>query len=353
MSQLNESAVAIYLFAIGEKLFPRDEEKVAHLNGLIEKLDAITEEKEKQQKMKEIMEYVMGENSWTKERYKIVSDLKSSYSIEQNLTLLQEIKAKAKELDVQTGEYEKDFNKLIEFYQKAAQRTFTIVDKTMQLYNLNQGDIIPLSLGAAHTERAITLLKSKEISYVVIKANSFSLDKDPSFLSVEAYQRKHDKLSVDDKGLLGSFLDTRWKPPIVLERVWFKQKSELIYITTIIAREAASGGIPPFDNIKDEISKLNYITIDKQSLKIDNGEVIFKVMGLGENRWTIWVRAAVISPEKQESLEERIKKILDEVKKNEDVSKKKGELEIKKVANNTIAAYSSNRSAIMNIRISG
>jgi len=354
LSPLDESSAIVYLYAIAEKLFPKDKDKIAHANRLAKELEKVPG-KDKPAKLKELMDYVINANEWTKKQYKKLTTKHKIISTEELLTILNEIKAKAQEVNADVGQYKEHFNTLVGFYKRASKRTETIIANSLKLFDKNQGVLMPVIMGAAHSKKATEILRKQGISYAVIRPISLG-SSHPSDLTIEAFERKRKKLSIDEKGLLGSFLDARWKPPPVVNQIWLRSKSELYYITTLLAHAAAKGDRPPFKSLANELSKLKYVNIDPKSFKIVEGEVIFKVTAQTNNPnhvAELWGKTVMIAHREKRSLEERLKEILEEVREKGIQVKEKNGLKIERVSRDVVAAFSENPNVINKVKLSG
>lgn len=341
-SRLYEISHTLYLFAIAKELFPKDEKKIAEANKLTEELEKAPDD-EKPAKLEKLIDYMINSNQWTKEQYKKLKNESIIISIEEMLVILKEIKAKAEKVNADVGEYKNNFNKLIEFYERASKRTDTIITNTLNLYNKLKGVPLPLITGAAHTAKITEILKKKKISHVVIKPIALAEGKNRAELAKDAFERKQKKLSVDDKDLIGSFLDGRWKPSPVLDQVWIRSKSELYYISVLLAHAVKKGDRPPFNSLRSEFASLGYINIDRESFRIIRNNVIFRVRAQTnrpDREETFWGLAAVIASVDRKPLEERLREILDDARdKGIKVEKKTG-VKLVKTSLDTIAAFS-------------
>ncbi len=308
----DEAAPTIYIYAIAEKLFPQDERKIIHANELAKKIETAPEEK-KAELVKELMDYVIGANEWTKTRYERMQKESMIFSIEEILTLLEEIRAKAEEVHADVGEYKEAFGNLLEFYRRAAKRTETIVRNALKLCDSPDGiKLLPIIMGAAHTKGACAILQKNEVSYAVVSPLSLSITNDKSDLSLEALERKRNKQSVDEMSFLGARLDGRWKPSPTIGLTSIRNEHELYYLCNEVAWATAQGERPPFDSLRDEFTRFRYTRVDTSSFEIIGGEVIFKVTA--ETRdgppITIWCRALMRQRAERTSLEDRLTRIL-------------------------------------------
>lgn len=316
ISHLDNTAPTVYLFAIAEKLFPEDKYKIGKVNRLADEFEKASD-KDKIAKLKELMDYMINANQWTKGRYKDLTMKDKIVSTEELLINLEEIRSKAEEVNANVGEYKEHFNRLVEFYKRASNRTETIIANTLKLYDDEQKVPIALIIGAAHTAKASDMLRKQGVSWAVVRPISLARGDTMGDLTIDAFERKRKKLSVDDKGLIGSFLDGRWKPPTIFDQIWFRSESELKYITILLAHAVAEGDHPPFESIKNDLSNLKHVKIAPNSFNVIGNELIFKVEAETNkpNYWeTFWVRTVMMAYKKRKSLEERLKEILEDVR---------------------------------------
>jgi len=272
-----------------------------------------------EEKYKEFFDFVINSSQWTREMYERGLNTPST-SIKEQLSILEEIQRKADEVGAEIDQETKDdLQNLKNFYDAVLKRSETITINALDLCKKSPDVPIALITGAGHISTVSELLNESEAAYAVITPNSFFALNDTSELNLSAYNRKYRVLSVDEEGMLGSFLDRRGaykKPPSVIDKVWFKSKSELHYISAIIAR-AALFDFPISSEIKKELSSLQYVTVDIDSIKMENdGEITFKAIALDENRHevSIYARIAPLPEIKKKTLEELLFEALEDVK---------------------------------------
>jgi hypothetical protein len=139
----------------------------------------------------------------------------------------------------------------------------------------------------------------------------------------------------------------------VLRSNWFQSKSELNYLTALIARRSVVPDFPD-TSLRKEIDASEQIKVKWESVrKLDNGDVIFMASILGEKGWLdIWTRCGV-AVSKGDSLEKLLQAALDEVRKEEsEKTQTEGSFVLEAVSQDVVAAYAINPEAISNIRIS-
>lgn len=250
----------------------------------------------------EYIKFVINARPCTKKWYEHLTNKSRIFSIEEEISVLEQIEKAADKvgayeersiwdklselwdaivganiveakIDYQERAY---FKELLKFYRTASKRSETITANTL---NLSKSANAPIALviGAGHTSKVSKLLKNNSATYAVITPNSLTeTKKDISKLNSSAYDRKLKNLSVDEEGMLGSFLDRRselkdWRKPYpFITTVAGHSEPEMDYITDLIADGAANGGKPPF-GLENEFSMLEYVNVHPDSIKvIDN-----------------------------------------------------------------------------------
>ncbi len=330
-----------YLLAIAEKNMSQDQ--INKANQLYE-----------QGNYTEYYEFCYNASTCTKKWYEYLTDANKTFTIEEQISVLEDIKKGADNvtagIDQQTKE---DFEAWIESFKTASKRSETMTANTLILVK-DANAPIALNIGAGHTSYISELLNDNRATYTIIAPNSLTDTNDISKLNLSAYNRKLERLSVDESGMLGSFLDGRpksdnqRKPPPVIPKVFSRSKSELYYITILIARGAASGGIPPF-GLGNEFSRLEYVKVDPESIKVIDNDVTFssEILDDNNNKKTIYTRARS-TEEKEKTVEDRLKEALNYVKdgnslKEEKEDKSKG---LSKPSPDTLARHSPDPNSI-------
>jgi len=353
VSNLNENASIIYLFAIAEKLFPDDPLKIERANELVDAIENASDD-ELPLMMSNFMEFVINTNDWTAERYRILLQRDVISSIEELLRIHRDIKRKADAIDADVSEYGVDYNGLIEFYEKAAQRTSTIVTNTLQLFNDIPVKSISLVIGAGHTAKTCEMLRDRGVSFVVISPLALDRADTTGDLSYEAFERKQRMLSVFNDNTLGAILDGRWKPKHIMDQPWLQSQAEIRYITVALAEAVANGDVPPFESLEGEFASLQHVTVDPSSFEIIGDNIIFRVEAETNrpgHQVAIWGRAKRYPTDDLETLEAKIEEMLELARKEGIPVNEKNGLKIEKVSRKTIAVYSESDSDIRNTTI--
>ena len=353
-------SVMFYLLAIAEESLSQDQ--IQKANELIE-----------QEKYGEYIDFVINAYPWTEERYKQLMDEEKIYSLEETISIYKEIKKKADRVSAEIdAESKAGLQELIEYNEARAKSSKTITTNTLALCKKSPDAPVAMTIGAAHTTEVSELLENEYAAYAVIAPISLSDTDDKSNLTSNAYDRKMQRLSVDEPGMLGAFLDNRpglmgghHKPPAVLEEEWFQRVSEIKVITVMIARAAAVVDDPPFGLTKDKLS-LQYVTVDPDSIKRmpNDGAVIFCVDVKDERDrvvTTIGVRAKQSREtrefeETEDGLEELLEEALESVQEGKDqAEERRGEEQLiqSEVTRDVIARYSPDLKAIESTTLSG
>jgi hypothetical protein len=310
------------------------------------------------QKILEALEFIISTDDWTSQEYALINDKSKIISAEGWLQILDEIEAKAVDVGVDISAEDKQaMSGLRKFYETASQRSRTMIDNTLEISKLSPNVPVALVTGAAHTELIIKLLTERGVSFAVIRGNALDKGLENGDLSYDAYDRKTQQLSVDLPGSLGALLDGRKKPQPVTNKVWFQSKIQIYLLTDILARAAAAGKAPPFDDVLNNLPELTGVILDRSSITIKDGDVIFSVKAQDENgdEVTMWVRARTDKNAVEKLLEDRLQEALKEVQSkiepstDEETTPSKPELMA--ISSQTIAEYSTDKALIENTDI--
>lgn len=310
LSDAAKRSTNLYLMAIAERsMTPEQIQEAERLLSEVEKAP----DAKKPQKAEDFLDYVVGTNAWTKLQYSKLTDKTAMLSVEKLLAILDEIETKAAEVEVDLFEEDKtNFGELKNFYEARQSASATMALNTLMLAEKYPGAPVAMTVGAAHTAKVAELLKAEGASFAIVRPLSLATHDERGHLSSSAYDRKHKLLSVEEEeGSLGWLLDNRWKPRPVLSQIWFRSEAELRYLTTLIARAAHRGERVPFDQtLKSELPALKYVKLDRGSVKMIDGDVIFSVEAQTNDpaRPTrrIWVRTRATETPRDKTLEERL-----------------------------------------------
>jgi len=338
LSDEASSAPILYLYLIAAPGLTNDE-----INKANELFNA--------DKTLEAVEFIINADEWTSKEYALMNDETKIISAEGWLQILDEIEARASNVDV--SEYKPGMDNLREFYETASQRSRTMVDNTLEISQRSPNVPVAMVIGAAHTELVVQLFAERGISFAIVRGNALDQGLANGDLSNNAYDRKNKKLSVDLAGSLGALLDGRKKPQPVVNEAWFQSKAQIFLLTDILARAAASGKTPPFDDVLNNLPELEGVTLDKSSITIKDGDVIFSVKALGNNgsEVTVWVRTRTGQEAIEKLLEDRLLDALQKVQTKGEPSKAEettpSKPELMAISSQTIAEFSTDQALIV------
>jgi hypothetical protein len=354
LSEAANAAPVIYLYQIA--ILGLTQDQIVEANRLI------SEGRED-----EAITYIINATEFTKQAYAELNDPKTALAVEGMVDLIDRIAKKATEVGVEiSSQDQQNFQEARAFFEARSMASGTMVGKVLQLVKQFPNAPVAMTMGAAHTEKLVGLLRQAGVPFAVISPNSLISGSQNGDLSNEAFDRKGDQLSVDPPGSLGVLLDGRKKPRPVLPTVWAKSDSELRLLTTLIARAAAQGQTPPFEAALSEVlPMLTNVTIVPDSFQIMDGDVVFAVMALKEAEppsdppapVQIWVRARADQiPPKVKFLEERLFEGLDRVRakdKPDGPEPPESKPILMRISSDTMAKFSTDAAAIKGTTLSG
>lgn len=332
----------LYLLKIAQSSLTQ--RHVPTLQRLQSEIEALSDEEKKQEKYKELYEYILSADSWAKSKIDVMQDQNRMMTAEEMLALVKEINAKAIEKQVQLEPKEKEaMLRNIAFWRGRSKASDTMVRYTSDIADQGGGPPVPMIIGAAHTERICNLLTSANRSYAVVTPLALSNRERTGDLSIEMLNRKYNRLSVYSEGISRTLLEVFppsriKKPEPVIAEAWLQAKAEIYLFTDRIARSILEppgppgGDQPPYGFQDDEFSG-KWVRIDPNRIQIipdteDNQKktVLFPII-INPNdrrkRKEIWAKAGVVSlpalptttTEERESVELLLKEALSEVQK--------------------------------------
>ena len=149
-------------------------------------------------------EFAILSTEYTAETIERYGDLES---VAERQALLDEIIDKAEEVGAELRPSEmENMQVLVDFNDIVDARSDVFAESILDIAEENPGAPVAIEIGFLHTERVLELLENAEVSYAAIYPISYSLDSDPSQLSLEAYQRKEAGLSPGEPGSIGRSL---------------------------------------------------------------------------------------------------------------------------------------------------
>jgi hypothetical protein len=249
-----------YLLAIAERsLSPADTKKVLRMA--------------KAKKQKQAVEYMLKADPWVKQQYQAIKN-SGIVSSEELVGTLQGIKAKADEVGAHVSpQSRQDMDNEISFMQTASARSATMVENLLQIPGA-AGRPASLIVGAAHANKVVNLLTQKGVSFALLRSADWNSKK--GSMSIAEYKRKDNgEWARNDPGTLGHVLNTRHKPPPVIERPTGHSYASMSLASILLARSARSGGSFP-DDALSQISALPGLRIDTNSIQRDGYDVIYR-----------------------------------------------------------------------------
>lgn len=276
----------------------------------------------KKEKIDDVIDQIIGSDSWTKQKYAQISQkCPNVVSAEDMARHLDEIQNEAKSRNITIdSKTSKDMQELKKFFQIASERNTSMVHETIALAKSTTNSPIAIIIGAAHTAGVSKLLRDLRYTFAVITPLSLIDCDEANNLEPDAFERKYDGKSLDSSGL-GSILDGRRPPKPVINQPWMISKANMYYAISMIARAAAAGEKPPFNSLA--VLDLKGVNIDKNTYRIDNGEVIFQANIEDENgkQQQIWFRVGcktvncdgkIVTNRDKKSIERRIDALIAE-----------------------------------------
>lgn len=312
-------------------------------------------------KEEEATDFILGTDDFVKEKYDVLFDPDLSLSCEELVTLADEVQAKAAEVGTElTTEARESLRDEEAFFQTCSDRSVTMVSNVLDLGAASPSGPVAMTIGAAHTARVESLLEDAGVSFAVIRAETFDQGGEAGDLSAQAFDRKLEAFSVDPAGSLGSFLDSRKKPPPVIGELWSESKAELFFLITSLARAASQGERPPFEGtLGGVLSQLQSVTVVGEEIRMDEKDLIFAAEALDNNgqETVLWVRARVDRDAALQTLQERLASGLSTVQEKDEPSREAEATEadpvLQRVSSDTIAKFSNTESTIINTTLGG
>jgi len=132
------------------------------------------------------------------------------------------------------------------FWLVTAQRSATMVDKTVAALSHIPSGLIALDIGAAHTQGVLGLLRGRAVSAAVLSPVSLSADQQHGDLTQAEYDRKQGRHLVGPPGTLGALLEQRHNFPPIFGYPPFDVESATMYAAEQVVQAAAGGSGGPF-----------------------------------------------------------------------------------------------------------
>ena len=223
-----------------------------------------------QQKIDELIEYVVSLDGWAKQRYEQEKDGRRNISVEQLLRESEELEAHAKSVGAEITDAERGaMSEMRAFYEAADLRSKVMVETTL---GMDQSiPLMALNIGAAHTEGVLRRLAEAKATYGLLTPVSLEQNLENGELSYEAYERKGSKQSAAWTGYgLGSLLDGRKKPPPDADEPWLISDSHGRAAMIFIVRGLNDPDFPS-EGLKKKVNALDQVKVDWGSLRRTKG----------------------------------------------------------------------------------
>lgn len=246
-----------------------------------------------------IEEKVGSDDPWLKKRRAEALSLYSpKTSVESIIEVLRDIEHKASEVSANIdADTKRKMEELIKAYDTASQRSATMVERTLAIPKPSPDAPVALIIGAAHTDRVLKELKTKNVRYALLTPlaleNPYTSYSSQSF---EEYDRKSKGYwARTSPGTLGAVLNPKHKLPPIIERSSTHSYASMEMATIIIAEAARAGRKVPED-VLAELKRLPDITIDPKSFRMDGLDVIFSAqLKTPDGEKEVWTRVGTVA----------------------------------------------------------
>ena len=283
-------------------------------------------------------------------------------SIEELQTLIQQIEQRAAAVGANLSEEDRrGMAETKAFFDAARTRTKTMVDTSVEIGR--SASLVAMNVGAAHTSEIVQMFQNSKATYGVLSPLALANGLKAGDLTVEAFERKGDLMSVAFNGKgLGGLLDGRRKYPPAVDQKWLQAEAQLRYATAVIVRSGGGGGKFPDSIPKDEINSLPDVKVHADSIRKEpNGDISFLASVLGQKGWVdIYVRGgmpngiAALEKHKGQALEKLLLENLDEIRKEPGERKEPTREPVTEmVTPDVAAAYAKTPAALKQMKISG
>ena len=264
--------------------------------------------------------------------------------------------ALAVERGLTTGEDARtDFAEAYRFSDTACERGRFMADHVDGSSYRDEGPIVAMVVGGAHGEIA-EALAAANVPHVVIRPRSYDLDPDPSTLAFEQILRKEDGVPCTPSVELFDVLVGVKKYAPSIDQPWCHADYDISVAVACIVREVAGGGIPLREGVLEDLD-LGYVTLIPDSESLDDDEAVFGLnvaLADGETR-ELWVRAAIDSRLTEQTLEERLERLISDLYEGAEQARERtvaeSETKLVPVSRDTVAAFFADEESARNVRI--
>jgi hypothetical protein len=328
----NRNPVATYLQAIAWQALT--DEQRAEVNRLA-----------KQGKADDAVKLLFSKDEWAAKQLEAMKKEGKRADLGQQLQTYKEIEARADKVKATIGKEDRAaMQKVIRFFEARHKASETMVDRTAAVVKLTPKAPAAMIIGAAHSERTCELLEKAKQPYVLVSPKNLH-GSAKSNLSLAAFSRKDERLSIDESGALGALLDghdrarKQKKSEPSIGQAWCQAKAQLMVLCAKVAEAAGGVGEPPPTKdapfgLTDADLKRPLVYVRKDTIERRGKDVIFQVVVYPEDekaKKELWMRVGyvgrkrddggAIDVSKIESLEQMLLDSRDRVVAGESVAK--------------------------------
>ena len=248
----------------------------------LKRLQAEMESTSDQEKLAKIQEeyidYIVSADSWAKAAMDRYTAIATSANVEEIKTLMIELRDRASDKHVQlTAEEEDAMARNIAFWDARGKADYTMTNYTCRLADKVNDVVIPMIIGAAHTQKVCSLLDEARRPYAAITPLAHQNQDKRGDLTTDMFHRKSKNKSVFVGGISEIIEDTYptselRKPGVVIEQEWFQAKAETYLFTDRIIKRVfdSTGGSrddPPYGFSSDDLTG-KWITVDPKEIEV-------------------------------------------------------------------------------------
>jgi hypothetical protein len=302
--------LAFYLVSIAEKLVHQaDIRKTNDLLREAKELERAKKFEEAKKKQEAGFDHLLTAHPWLRQHYTPIVKNAEPTPLGTLRQQAQGIKAKADDLGLTIPDRtRKQFDVYLSFLEARDRASDAMTAYVVGLAKAAEGKPVGMIIGAAHTERIVTLLRESGVSFALVRPDP--LHPDYGQMPYEEFKHKHDRLwGRTSPGTLGKLLNTRHKSPAVIETATAKSYHSATLASILIARAARAGG-QALDDLRPRLAGLPELRIDPESFELDGAEVLFRMwLKRADNKTEqeVWARVAAVEGEQRaRTLEQKL-----------------------------------------------
>lgn len=382
LSHEASAAPLFYLMRIAEQSLSQTQ--IRRVNAMQIEFQSLSEGAKKNEKIQEMLDYVLESDPWVKEKSKMLRDIDTqlSMSTQEMVKAYEEIADRGRKSA--TAEERKAMKQHLDFMRGRAAADKTMAKAASAIANQNEAELVAMIVGALHTDPICDFLDNWGRPFAVVTPLAYKNKDKRGDLPYEMYERKYKRLPVHSEGLYAKLLFDAFgkKPEPVTSQKWFQADAEIrLFTDRIVKRVLADGSgreglgspkipprtdSPPYGFSDDDLNG-KWVSIDPEQIEIVDDDpsrtrvreqyktVLFPVRF--SNGKTVWVKATpnrdvVISRDQRDDVEAMLQRALENVQ-NEDKPTAKREDEAGRIRSSftTIAAVGIAKQAARNVRL--